>query len=84
MEKYQVTVKGSVQLNGVIVINKSFITDEIRVAQSFVGSKRYEVIEGWVKVNYPGAKITSIRSFAASMKVIKDEEEKPKTSWWKF
>jgi hypothetical protein len=31
----------------------------------FTGSKRYEAIEGWIKANYPGAKISSIRGFTA-------------------
>jgi hypothetical protein len=33
----------------------------------FTGSKRYEAIEGWIRANYPGAKIPSIRGFTAQV-----------------
>lgn len=67
MAKYKVTVKGTAQLNGTYPINASFETTDSRLAQSFTGAKRYEVIEAWVKANYPGVKITNIRNFGATV-----------------
>jgi hypothetical protein len=37
----------------------------------FTGSKRYEALEGWIKANYPGAKIPNIRSFGIEVKAVK-------------
>jgi hypothetical protein len=42
--------------------------DQMRL---FTGSKRYEAIEGWLKANYPGAKIPSIRGFDAISKRVR-------------
>lgn len=70
MAKFKVTIKGTAQLNGPYPINASFETTDARLAQSFTGANRYQVIEGWIKANYPGVKISNIRSFGATVQQI--------------
>ena len=84
--KYKITVRGTAQLNGPLSINKSFITDDFRVACSFTGGDRYRVMEEWIRVNYPGARIPSIRGFAANVTSFeeKDPDEKKSGSRFKF
>lgn len=72
---YKVTVKGTAQLNGPVIVNKTVEMEEFMAAK-FTGANRYEVIEEFVKVHYPGVKIPSIRSFGASIAPIKDEKKK--------
>lgn len=72
---YKVTVKGTAQLNGPVIVNKTVEMEEFMAAK-FNGANRYEVIEDFVKVHYPGVKIPSIRSFGASITPIKDEKKK--------
>lgn len=67
MSKYKVTVKGTVQLNGPVSVNKSIIVDE-RQAQMYTGAKRYDAIEGFLKVHYPGCRIPNIRNFGVEVK----------------
>ena len=82
-KKYKVTVRGTVQLNGPISVNKSFITDDFRLASSFTGGDRYRVMEEWLRVNYPGAKIMNIRGFAANVTSFEEKEpgEEKKTGF---
>lgn len=61
-EMYEVRIKGTIQANGPKIINRVVCMDRTQM-QLFTGSKRYEAIEGWIKANYPGAKIPNIRSF---------------------
>jgi hypothetical protein len=51
-----VTLKGTGQLNGIVVINKTIEFDEAQ-ARSFVGPNRDEVILSTLSVHYPGVKI---------------------------
>lgn len=81
-KKYKITVKGTGQLNGSRPINQSFITEDAKLAQSFTGANRYQVIEAWIQANYPGVKIPNIRSFSANVVSIKDENDSG--SWWQF
>lgn len=67
MAKYKVTVKGTVQLNGPVTVNRTVAMDE-RQALMFTGSKRYDVIEEFLKVHYPGCKIPNIRNFGVEVK----------------
>lgn len=63
---YEVTVKGSGQLNGPVIVNKTVILEE-QIAVKFNGANRYEVIETFVKQHYPGIRIDNIRNFGASV-----------------
>lgn len=77
MEKQsKVTVKGTGQLNGPKVINKTVIMDS-SMAKEFTGSKRYDVIEDFVRTHYPGVKINP-KSFGANVVAIKEVAEKLK------
>jgi hypothetical protein len=67
---YNVTVKGTAQLNGPVRVNKTVEMDEA-MAMKFNGANRYEVIEAFVKTHYPGVTIPSIRGFGAEIKAIK-------------
>ena len=74
MEKQsKVTVKGTGQLNGPKVINKTVIMDS-SMANEFTGSKRYEVIEAFVNTHYPGVKINP-KNFGANVVPIKSSEK---------
>ena len=66
-EIYEVRIKGTIQANGPKTINKVVRMDRTQM-QLFTGSKRYEAIEGWIKANYPGAKIPNIRNFGVESK----------------
>jgi len=85
MKKYKITVRGTGQLNGPVSINKSFVTDDARLAQSFTGSNRYEVMAAWVKNAYPGVRISNIRSFGANVISFDEKKEgEESSSWWKL
>ncbi len=66
-EMYDVRIKGTIQANGPKTINRVVRMDKTQM-QLFTGSKRYEAIEGWIKANYPGAKIPNIRNFGIEWK----------------
>ena len=70
-KQWEVKIKGTVQRNGPIPVNRTFIVDDIRQAQAFQGANRYEVIAEWLRVNYPGATYDHIRHFAAEVKPVK-------------
>uniref|UniRef100_UPI00404A4BA0 hypothetical protein n=1 Tax=Flavobacterium sp. TaxID=239 RepID=UPI00404A4BA0 len=77
MEKQcKVTVKGTGQLNGPKIINKTVIMDS-SMAKEFTGSKRYDVIEDFVRTHYPGVKINP-KSFGANVVPIIEVSEKSK------
>ena len=65
-QMYDVRIKGTIQLNGSKTINHIVRMNKPQM-QMFTGSKRYEAIEGWIKANYPGAKIPSIRGFSCEV-----------------
>ena len=67
---YEVTVKGSGQLSGPVIVNKTVIMEE-QMAAKFNGANRYEVIEAFVKQHYPGIRIDNIRNFGANVVLIK-------------
>lgn len=52
----KVTLKGSGQLNGVVIINKTIEMDNVQ-ASAYTGSKRYEVILSTLHIYYPGVKV---------------------------
>ena len=52
----QVTFRGTGQLNGVVIIDKTIELDD-KIAQSLRGSKRDEVKSAILAVHYPGVKI---------------------------
>ena len=56
MGQSKVTIKGTGQLNGNVVINKTVEMDSV-MANKFMGSSRYEVIEAFLNTNYPGVKV---------------------------
>jgi hypothetical protein len=66
-EMYDVRIKGTIQANGPKTINRVVRMDRTQM-QLFTGSKRYEAIEGWIRANYPGAKIPNIRNFGTECK----------------
>lgn len=70
-KQWEVKIKGTVQRNGPIPVNRTFIVDDIRQAQAFQGANRYEVIAEWLRVNYPGATYDHIRHFAAEVKPVR-------------
>mgnify|MGYP000927574910 CR=1 FL=1 len=52
----KVTLKGTGQLNGPVIINKTIEIDDVQ-ARAFVGPKKDEVITSTIAVHYPGVKI---------------------------
>jgi hypothetical protein len=52
----KVTLKGTGQLNGTVVINKTIEMDNVQ-ARGFVGPKKDEVIIATLAVHYPGVKV---------------------------
>jgi len=52
----KVTLKGSGQLNGSVIINKTIDMDDVQ-ARAFMGGKRNEVISATLQIHYPGVKI---------------------------
>jgi hypothetical protein len=70
-EMYDVRIKGTIQANGAKTINRVVRMDRTQMLL-FTGSKRYEAIEGWIKANYPGAKIPNIRSFGTECKQVRE------------
>ncbi|MBX2960711.1 MAG: hypothetical protein KF732_12240 [Flavobacteriales bacterium] len=52
----KVTLKGTGQLNGPVVIDKTIEMDSNQ-ARAFVGSKKDEVITATISAHYPGVKI---------------------------
>ncbi|WP_410877828.1 hypothetical protein [Myroides sp. DW712] len=71
---YKVTVKGFGQLNGPVIINKTVEMDN-RIALSFVGAKRYDVITDFVKVHYPGVKFDP-KNFSVNIVEIIEKKKK--------
>lgn len=69
-KQWEVTIKGVVQRNGVITVNRTFIVDDHYQALGFTGANRYEVIAGWLHCNYPGATF-NIHTFSAAVKAVK-------------
>ncbi len=64
-EMYKVTVKGTGHLNGSVPINKTVEMDAV-MARKFGGSERYQVIEEFLKIHYPGVKVNP-RNFGATI-----------------
>lgn len=56
MKLAKITIKGTGQLNGHVIINKTFEIERT-MANAFVGPKRQQVIEDFLKQHYPGVKI---------------------------
>ena len=80
-KKYKVTILGAGQLNGAFSINETFITENFKLAHSFVGGNRKEVLKNWAKNKFPGIKIDKTLSLTANVKTIEEENESP---WWKL
>lgn len=78
MGQSKVTIKGTGQLNGNIVINKTVEMDSA-MANKFMGSSRYEVIEAFLNTNYPGVKVNP-KSFGVNVVPIKSSSEKSSSS----
>jgi hypothetical protein len=74
-KKYKVTVRGTGQLNGSVIINKSVIYDDHIMAYKFTGGDRYEVLAGFVRTHYPGVKFNP-KDFVARVEVIDDKNSK--------
>lgn len=70
----KVTIKGTGQLNGNVVINKTVEMDSA-MANKFMGSNRYEVIEAFLNTNYPGVKVNP-KNFGVNVVSIKSSSEK--------
>jgi hypothetical protein len=66
---YEVRIKGTIQANGPKTINQWVRMNRTQM-QLFTGSKRYEAIEGWIRANYPGAKIPNIHNFGTEWRRI--------------
>lgn len=75
-KKYNVTVKGTGQLNGSVRINKTIELEE-NVAKTFTGSKKESVITDFCKTHYPGVKINP-KSIGVNVVLIKETSEKSK------
>ena len=80
-KKYKVTILGAGQLNGAFSINETFITENFKLAHSFVGRNRKEVLKNWAKNKFPGIKIDKTLSLTANVKTIEEENDSP---WWKL
>ena len=80
-KKYKVTILGAGQLNGAFSINETFITENFKLAHSFVGGNRKEVLKKWAKNKFPGIKIDKTLSLTANVKTIEEENDSP---WWKL
>jgi len=52
----KVTLKGTGQLNGPVIINKTIEMDDVQ-ARAYTGSKRNEIILATLQIHYPGVKI---------------------------
>lgn len=52
----KVTLKGTGQLNGPVIINKTFEFDDVQ-ARAFVGPKKDEIISETIAIHFPGVKI---------------------------
>ncbi|MBE7691233.1 hypothetical protein [Tenacibaculum piscium] len=75
----KVTIIGTGQLNGPVVINKELELDD-RTAQSLFGAKRHEVITAIVAIHYPGVKINPAQIGVNSEKIKKTKNVKKNTS----
>jgi len=75
-KKYNVTVKGTGQLNGPVQINKTIELEE-NVAKTFTGSKKESVITDFCKTHYPGVKINP-KSIGVNVVLIKETSVKSK------
>jgi len=80
-KKYKVTILGSGQLNGAFSINETFITENFKLARSFMGGNRKEVLKNWAKNKFPGIKIDKTLSLTANVITIEEKSDSP---WWKF
>ena len=60
MKLSRITIKGTGQLNGPVIIDKTFEI-ESNIANSFVGPKKQQVVEDFLKQHYPGVKIDANR-----------------------
>lgn len=78
MGQSKVTVKGTGQLNGNVNINKTVEMDSV-MANKFMGSNRYEVIEAFLNTNYPGVKVNP-KNFGVNVVPIKSSSEKSSVS----
>lgn len=78
MGQSKVTIKGTGQLNGNVVINKTVEMDSA-MANKFMGSSRYEVIEAFLNTNYPGVKVNP-KNFGVNVVPIKSSSEKSSSS----
>ena len=75
-KKYNVTVKGTGQLNGPVRINKTIEFEE-NVAKTCTGAKKESVITDFCKTHYPGVKINP-KSIGVNVVLIKETSEKSK------
>ena len=78
MGQSKVTIKGTGQLNGPVIINKTVEMDSV-MANKFMGSSRYEVIEAFLNTNYPGVKVNP-KNFGVNVVHIKSSSEKSNSS----
>lgn len=78
MGQSKVTIKGTGQLNGNVLINKTVEMDSA-MANKFMGSNRYEVIEAFLNTNYPGVKVNP-KNFGVNVVPIKSSSEKSNSS----
>jgi hypothetical protein len=65
---YEVRIKATVYINGPRTINQWVRMNRTQM-QLFTGSKQKDAIEGWIKANYPGAKIVN-RNFGTEWRRI--------------
>lgn len=77
-KKYKVTVRGTGQLNGPVIINKTIELDDHVMAYKFMGGDRYVVFEDFVKTYYPGVKVNP-KDLAANVQVIEEKENRKST-----
>lgn len=78
MANWTVTINGTGQLNGSVPINKTVEMDE-RAAKAFLGSKRADAIETFVRTHYPGVKINP-KLFSANVNPAKTKSASKKSS----
>lgn len=74
MSQSKVTIKGTGQLNGPKVINKTVEMDT-SMAKEFTGGNRYQVIEAFVSKHYPGVQINP-KNIGVNVVPIKSASEK--------
>lgn len=74
----RITFKGSGQLNGVVVINKSIEVDDQQV-KGFKGQNRNDIILATLAVHYPGVKINP-HNIGVNIEKIQDKLTQNKTT----